>query len=239
MAVVYCICSHPLEKTQKGAIWDPPKEAGEEWVREEKGKGEEEEGEGKTVLLDGDDRDMAVSCRIELMLMQNRAGVEMAVRAHSGEHCLCLVKPAITNDAVAPAPAGAAGLPPGFQPVGPQTPNPPANNANAIANQLQLHFPTIPAPVPLAPLTNLAPNTCPLTRLRCMEIISSWDVVGFLDFHADNRPVFVGGLCPPCREVFKRECERLAGEMWDALPRLCGLEGWDVLESKRRGAVSF
>ncbi|KAF8993483.1 hypothetical protein BDQ17DRAFT_1368197 [Cyathus striatus] len=139
-SVVYCICSHPLEKTQKGAVWDPPKEVGEEWVRvEEKGEGEE----GKTVLLDGDDRDMAVSCGLSL--------------------CSCRI--------------------------------------GRVSRWL---FARIVGSIAYASLNPLSPTT---------------------------RPVFVGGLCPPCREVFKRECERLAGEMWDALPRFVGL--------RRRGAVSF
>lgn len=71
-------------------------------------------------------------------------------------------------------------------------------------------------------------STCAITRSRCAETLSSWDVVGFLDYLEDN--VNVKEFCPACQTAFKETYTQATQQMWNDLPSMFSLPSWQDLE---------
>jgi len=76
-------------------------------------------------------------------------------------------------------------------------------------------------------------NSCPSTRLRCADILGGWDMAGFLDYFEDNANIYSHDLCLVCRTTFKETCMAAGQHMWNELPTMFGLPGWDELEKHK------
>lgn len=76
-------------------------------------------------------------------------------------------------------------------------------------------------------------ETCAATRLHCADVLSSWDMAGFLDYFEDNACNYYDEFCPACRSAFISSCGNATQQMWDGLPTMFGLPSWEDLEKTR------
>ncbi|KAF9535840.1 hypothetical protein CPB83DRAFT_842433 [Crepidotus variabilis] len=84
-----------------------------------------------------------------------------------------------------------------------------------------------------APVAECTGSSCASTRLRCADILSAWDMAGFLDYFEDNANVYSHEFCTVCRTNFKEMCALASQQMWSELPTMFGLPRWDELEKSR------
>lgn len=78
---------------------------------------------------------------------------------------------------------------------------------------------------------------CSGTRMRCAEVLSGWDMAGFLDYFVDHADMYDQDLCNVCNAAFQEMCSADSDHMWMKLPELFGLPDWDVLERIRVKAL--
>lgn len=76
-------------------------------------------------------------------------------------------------------------------------------------------------------------SSCSSTRQRCADILSGWDMAGFLDYFADHSDIYDTDFCSACNAAFKELCVADSELMWNKLPELFGLPSWDTLERMR------
>lgn len=88
-----------------------------------------------------------------------------------------------------------------------------------------------------SPVPDCTGSSCASTRLRCADILSGWDMAGFLDYFEDNANVYSHEFCSVCRTSFREMCATASQQMWTELPAMFGLPRWDELEKSR--AFSF
>lgn len=74
---------------------------------------------------------------------------------------------------------------------------------------------------------------CAATRLHCADVLSSWDMAGFLDYFEDNACNYYDEFCPACRTAFICSCGSATQQMWDDLPTMFDLPSWEDLEKTR------
>lgn len=79
-------------------------------------------------------------------------------------------------------------------------------------------------------------NVCPATRQRCADVLSSWDMAGFLDYFEDHTDLY-DDFCQPCSTSFQELCASDSEEMWTGLPQMFDLADWDELDRIRVSAL--
>ena len=79
-------------------------------------------------------------------------------------------------------------------------------------------------------------TACSATRLRCAEILSGWDMAGFLDYFEDHDET-CEDFCQPCCKAFKELCASESESMWTSLPSMFGLPEWQELECMQDKAL--
>ncbi|KAF8956201.1 hypothetical protein BDZ97DRAFT_197503 [Flammula alnicola] len=80
-------------------------------------------------------------------------------------------------------------------------------------------------------------ESCQVTRQRCADILSGWDMAGFLDYFEDHSDVYESGFCSICNTAFKEMCGADSETMWSELPEMFGIPEWGVLEQMRFKAL--
>ncbi|KJA15530.1 hypothetical protein HYPSUDRAFT_148990 [Hypholoma sublateritium FD-334 SS-4] len=79
-------------------------------------------------------------------------------------------------------------------------------------------------------------TACSDTRQHCADVLSGWDMAGFLDYFEDHTDM-CEDLCQPCCAAFKELCASKSEEMWTDLPVMFGLANWEQLERMRVQAL--
>lgn len=76
-------------------------------------------------------------------------------------------------------------------------------------------------------------SDCPTTRSRCAESLCSLDMAGFLDYLEENVDSYAEDICATCRAAFKETYTQAIQQMWNDLPSMFSLPGWqDLLKTK-------
>ena len=80
------------------------------------------------------------------------------------------------------------------------------------------------------PIEGCTSTHCSSARASHAEMLGGWAMAGLLDYFEDNSETYAVDFCETCRPLCKDQCDAASQIMWDELPGMFELPGWNELE---------